>query len=522
VVLLGQACRLLSACASEEDRYLVYSKERILEILEAYDLTKSFRSAAALTGCDHHTVARYVAARAAGLDPLTGGERPGVSEPFVDKIHEWVDRSDGRIRADVVHEKLEAMGYPGSERTTRRVVAAVKEQWRRSSHRVYMPWITEPGLWLQWDYAAGPMLGGQRVVLFVAWLAWSRFRVVVPLRDRTMPSVIAALDATFRRLGGAPTFALTDNEKTVTDRHIAGIAVRNPQIVAVAHYYGLTIATCVPADPESKGGSESTVKLAKADLVPAEHNLLADYTSWEQLAAACDMFMSTVNGRVHRATGERPVDRLEIERSYLHAVPADPFTAAFGETRAVGWSSTLNHRGARYSVPHEWVDQRVWVRVEGDQLVVVATPAVGPTEIARHHLLGPGQASIDPSHYPPRRDPLQRAPTARTAAEAAFLRIGPGAAAWLIEAAGQGTRSIEHKMREVVELTKVFDRDAVDRALGHAATCCRFTTADLLSILSTPTPTTTQASETHSLQPGTAAWRHIGLTATGDDDRSQQ
>ena len=117
----------------------MYSKEKILEILEAYDLTKSFRSAAALVGCDHHTVARYVAARAAGLDLSEGGERPTVTEPFVDKIHEWVDRSDGRIRADVVHEKLVAMGYPGSERTTRRVVAVVKEQWRRTSHRVYMP-----------------------------------------------------------------------------------------------------------------------------------------------------------------------------------------------------------------------------------------------------------------------------------------------------------------------------------------------------------------------------------------------
>jgi transposase len=405
----------------------MYSKEKVLEILEAYDLTKSLRAAAALCGCDHHTVARYVAARAAGLDPSTGGDRPTVTEPFVDKIHEWVDRSDGRIRADVVHTKLEAMGYPGSERTTRRVVAVVKEQWRRSSHRVYMPWITEPGLWLQWDYAAGPMLAGQRIVLFVAWLAWSRFRVVVPLRERTMPSVIAALDATFRRLGGAPTFALTDNEKTVTDRHIAGIAVRNPQIVAVAHYYGLTIATCVPADPESKGGSESTVKLAKADLVPTDHNLLSAYESWEQLVAACDSFLATVNGRVHRATGERPVDRLEIERAHLHQIPADPFTAAFGETRAVGWSSTINHRGARYSVPHAWVDQRVWVRVEGDELVVVATPASGPVEVGRHRLVGSGQVSLNEAHYPNRRtDPLHRQPKARTAAEAAFLGIGPG------------------------------------------------------------------------------------------------
>jgi hypothetical protein len=73
----------------------MYSKEKILEILEAFDLTKSLRSAAALVGCDHHTVARYVAARAAGLDPSTGNDRATVSEPFVDKIHEWECRKDG-------------------------------------------------------------------------------------------------------------------------------------------------------------------------------------------------------------------------------------------------------------------------------------------------------------------------------------------------------------------------------------------------------------------------------------------
>ena len=495
---------------SEEDPRLLFAKEQILEILEAYDLTKSLRSAAALVGCDHHTVARYVAARAAGLDPVSVNERPGVSEPFVDKIMEWIDRSDGRIRADVVHKKLVAMRYPGSERTTRRVVAALKEQWRRQSHRVYMPWIPEPGLWLQWDYAAGPLLAGQRIVLFCAWLAWSRFRVVIPLRDRTMPSVIAALDATFRRLGGVSTFALTDNEKTVTDRHIAGIAVRNPQIVAVGHYYGLTIATCVPADPESKGGAESTVRLAKADLVPTDHNLLADYRSWDEVVAACEAFMAMVNGRVHRMTGERPAARLEIERDHLHRVPADPFTAAFGETRAVSWSSTINHRGARYSVPHAWVDQRVWVHVEGDELVIVATPMSGPTEIARHRLVPAGHVSLDEAHYPNRRNPLHRQPKARSAAEAAFLSIGAGAAAWLVEAAAVGTRGIEARMAEAVELTKVFDRDRVDRALGQAAISSRFTIADLLSLLATPPVETTRASETHSLQPGTAAWGRLG------------
>lgn len=40
--------------------------EAIMEILAAYDLTGSLRDAAALAGCDHHTVARYVTAREAG------------------------------------------------------------------------------------------------------------------------------------------------------------------------------------------------------------------------------------------------------------------------------------------------------------------------------------------------------------------------------------------------------------------------------------------------------------------------
>ena len=92
------------------------------------------------------------------------------------------------------------------------------------------------------------------------------------------------------------------------------------------------------------------------------------------------------------------------------------------------------------------------------------------------------------------------------------MEIGTGAATWLVEAAAVGTRSIELKMREAVELTKVFDRDRVDRALGQAAIASRFTTPDLLSILTTPTTTTTMASENHSLQPGTAAWRNIGVS----------
>jgi hypothetical protein len=56
--------------------------------------------------------------------------------------------------------------------------------------------------------AGGPTVGDRATVLFCAWLAWSQFRVVVALRDKTLPSVVMALDRSLRVFGGAPTYAL--------------------------------------------------------------------------------------------------------------------------------------------------------------------------------------------------------------------------------------------------------------------------------------------------------------------------
>ena len=64
------------------------------------------------------------------------------------------------MRADKVHERLEAMGYEGSPRTTRRAVARAKAAYEAGHRRVLQPWVTEPGLWMQWDYGAWPS-GGQ-------------------------------------------------------------------------------------------------------------------------------------------------------------------------------------------------------------------------------------------------------------------------------------------------------------------------------------------------------------------------
>ena len=303
----------------------------------------------------------------------------------------------------------------------------------------------------------------------------------------------------------------------MTVEHVCGIAVRNPTIVEVSRHYGLTIATCEPADPQSKGGSEATVKIAKADLVSTDHNLRDGYADWQALELACEQFMADVNTRAHRATRQPPVFLLAQEHEHLHRLPKLPHTLCFGQTRKVDRQATVSVGDAIYSVPHELIGERVWVRVEGEQLIVVPIDHQGPREVARHQLTTPGRPSINDAHYPPRpAGALERKPRARSAQEREFLQIGEGAERWLKHAAAEGTARIRRKMAEAVDLAKLHGQAPVNEALERCASYGRFADGDLASILvhqqhATIIPLPLRASEESSLQASTRSWEGFGL-----------
>ncbi|TMC03633.1 MAG: IS21 family transposase [Chloroflexi bacterium] len=488
-----------------------------MEILASYDLTRTAWSAAQLAGCDPKTVQRYVDLRDAGLDPLRRPRRARLIDPYLEKVEELVEHSRGKIRADVAHDRLRAMGYSGNERTTRRAVAVAKKAYRAGHRRTYRPWLPEPGKWLQFDWGEGPRVGGRRTHLFCAWLAWSRYRVVLPTWDRKLGTLLACLDATLRRLGGCPTYLLTDNERTVTTDRVAGVPVRHPVVVAAGRYYGVEVRTCEVADPESKGGSESTVRVAKADLVPTEANLLEEYRSFGELVEACERFNTEVNGRPHTETRRVPADALAEERGHLHVLPREPYTAALGETRSVEDDQTIRWGSVRYSTPPGWVGQQVWCRVEGEELVIVGAGEQGLEEIWRHRLSVPGRPQILDEHYPDHpngRAALQPRLRPQREEERAFLAIGEGAERWLREAAASGATRVRAKMTQATELALLFGSQRVDEALSRAAAAGRFGEDDLVSILShargRPMLQVVRADEAFSAQPGTSAWAGFG------------
>lgn len=507
------------------------SDGEIMEILEAFDSTGSYRAAAEMVGCSHHTVKAHVDARNQGRPVGTPVRRDRTTDEFMDKITELVTRSGGKIRADKVHQRLIKLGYQGSERSTRRAVAEAKQIQERAGRRVHRPWVAEPGLWLQYDYGDGPVIDGAKTVLFIAWLAFSRFRIVIALRDKTLASVFMALDRTFRLIGAIPTYVLTDNEKTVTTMHIAGVPVRNRDTVSFAKYYGTTVLTCQPADPASKGGVERSVQIAKADLVPTATNLLAEYASFAELEIACQEFMEGVNAKEHRVTKRRPIDLIGQELEVMHPVPDRAHTIAFGLSRKVPVNTPMvAFESGQYSVPHALMGCEVFVRVhgvaDGEQIIIVAAGSDGIREIARHGRARPGSPEICDEHFPTdatRKVPGVYAIQARNRDEEAFLDIGHGAHEWLCEAAAAGVPRMRVKMVEAVALSRLHGREDVDEALGTAAAYGRFATGDVASLLAhrVSNQGIRSAGEDASLAQGTAGWQAISIRpVTGTADGS--
>jgi hypothetical protein len=174
--------------------------------------------------------------------------------------------------------------------------------------------------------------------------------------------------------------------------------------------------------------------------------------------------------------------------------------------------------GALYSVPSALVDERVWARVDGAELVVVhADGPDGPREVARHALTTPGRPSIRDEHYPPRpAGAIERTPKPSTGEEQAFLAIGAGAERWLVAAAAAGTTKLRRKVAEAVALAKLHGAETVDEALRVAADAGRFGEGDLAAILAHHQEGArviafpARASEDSSLQRSTRSWEGFG------------
>lgn len=142
------------------------------------------------------------------------------------------------------------------------------------------------------------------------------------------------------------TYVLTDNEKSVTIEHIAGIPGRNQQLVRL----------------------------------PMDTNLLEECASFAELETACEAFCEKVNTRAHRLTKRPPIQMLarngsgcigslgsDLDRLRNHAGGAAQH--ADGDVRVRLVLGSTQARRARRADGCSLIDQPEWVRTHGSGTV---------------------------------------------------------------------------------------------------------------------------------------------------------
>ena len=392
------------------------SDEEIMQILEAFDLTRSYRDAGELAGCSPNTVAQWVARRDAGeLTATTRGASPAdrrvpPEARGVDGGQPWQGPRRCRPRqAD--GDGLCGLGAddpPGGGGGPQGVAGG------QPAGCIARGCLSQ-GCGSSGDFGDGPTVAGAKAVLFCAWLSWSRFRVVLPIRDKSLPTVVACIDATLRRFGGCPTYALTDNEKTVTVEHVARVAIRNPDMVAAAgplraecgdmFACGCPVQGWVGGNGPGGQGRSGPYRRQPCGRLPglggAGVGVRGVLRGGERQGPSGD-----IAGPQRRCSprNEAACTACRSIRGLRRSGRPAPLAARSQ------WSSST---GVCTRCPSCLAGEVVWVRRRGEEVIVTHVGPDGPIEVARHQVTTPGNPRVDDAHFPPGPEgPLHRTPGA--------------------------------------------------------------------------------------------------------------
>ncbi len=440
-----------------------------MEIVNVYEELGSYRATAELCGTSPKTVRRVIERRRAAV---AGQERPTRvhnTDGVRALVEERVRATDGRISAKRLLPVAQAAGYQGSARNFRRVVAKAKAAWRRQ-RRTYRPWVPVPGEHLVLDWGVEG-----RWQVFCAVLPWSRYRFVRFATNQQRETTLALLAECLALIGGVPKVVLADRMGCLKAGVVANVVVPHPDYVRFATHYGFRPDFCEARDPESKGVVEALVGYAKADLVvPA-----GDWPSVVEANAAAQAWCVEVNGRLHSEIAAVPTGRLASEATVFGPLPMLRVAPPAGMPRKVDRLGTVRFGSARYSVPADLVGQTVELLIQDGMVVIVRSQA----EVARHHVVAPGEVALIDAHYGGSRATPTRPIRPRAEQEVAFLTLGPLAEQFLRTAAAAGTSRLQGELAAIVALEAAWGRTALLAALERALQFHRFRADDVHSIL---------------------------------------
>jgi len=246
--------------------------------------------------------------------------RPTQLDSYHALIRERLDTYP-ELTAVRLFDEVRAAGYAGSLTQLKVFVRRIRP---RPPVEPVVRFETPPGHQAQVDFARFAFPWGVRYGLFVV-LGYSRLLWLHFVARQTLRVLMQGLEQAFHAFGGVPRELLFDQLKAVIledQRPAGGRVLENPEFLRFAAHWGFRIQSCRPYRAQTKGKVERPVRYVRQSFVygrafAGDADLNAQALAW---------LAHTANVRLHRTTGERPVDRFaRDERATLRPLATRPY-----------------------------------------------------------------------------------------------------------------------------------------------------------------------------------------------------
>ena len=197
--------------------------------------------------------------------------------------------------------------------------------------------------------------------VFVATLPYSGYSYVEAFFSMNQECWTAAHVNAYRYFGGVTRMIQCDNLKTGVEKHGKDEVVLNKSYQELAEHYATAIVPARVRAPKDKAAVEGTVGIISTFILAALRN--RQFLSLPELNEAIWERLEAFNNKPFQKKNGSRASLFAEEKPFLRPLPPYPFELATWKKATVGPNYHISVERMNYSVPFEYIRQKVDVRL---------------------------------------------------------------------------------------------------------------------------------------------------------------
>ena len=236
-----------------------------------------------------------------------------------------------------------------------------------------------------------------KAYIFVAVLPYSGYAYVEAFLNMEEQSWISGHVNAFKYFQGVPRIIQSDNLKTGVDKHGRDEIRLNKTYQEMAEYYNTAVIPARVRAPKDKAMVENTVGVISTYILCSFRN--REFLSLKELNEAIWDRLHEFNYKPFQKRDGSRATEFKEEKNFLMPLPKNHYEISTWKTATVGPNYHVSVDGMNYSVPYEYIKQKVDVRITNRMIEIFYA---GNRVCSHPRLIGKAnQYSTVESHMPP-------------------------------------------------------------------------------------------------------------------------